>query len=203
MYQINFFGKAGEVYLRTRNKDQKFMTWSLVAFAAVVAVFVAVLSYNLYLGNELEDTARKQTQTKQSLAGNQSVEVTYLIFSQKLKAIAEIFELRNNKQQAINYLANLFGDKVFISGVTYDGEDQVLSLNLRSKDVFDLEKLMVSLNSQEVRTNFSSLTKSNIRRSEDGSYDLKLTLELKNQAKTAQAASKTSTNAPTQNPVQP
>jgi Tfp pilus assembly protein PilN len=122
---------------------------------------------------------QRQNKTKQSLVDNQSLEVTYFVFSNKLKAIAEIFDQRNNKQQAINYLSNLFGDQVFINGVTYDGTAQVLSLNLTSTNIFDLEALITSLNNPEVKANFSSLTKSNVRRNEDGSYNLKLTLELK------------------------
>jgi len=182
MYTINFFGRAGDLYRRTRDQDRKFLTGSWIIFGLTLGVFGLVLSLNLYFGFQLKKAAANQTQTKQSLLDSQPLEVSYLIFSQKLKSIAEIFEHRNNKQQAINYLANLFGDQVFISGVSYDGEAQVLSLNLDSADIFKLENLLSSLDTPEVKTNFSSLTKSNIKRNEDGSYGLKVTLELKQSA---------------------
>jgi Tfp pilus assembly protein PilN len=186
MYNINFFGRAGDLYQRTRKKDQKFLMWSLVGFSVALTIFVSVIGINLWLGQKLNGIISKQNQTKQALVDNQPLEVAYLVFSSKLQAIAEIFEQRNNKQQAINYLSNLFGDQVFINGVNYDGEAQVLSLNLTSANIFDLEKLINGLNTQEVKSNFSSLTKSNIKRNEDGSYNLKLTLELKqNQAEPA------------------
>ncbi|HCC84789.1 MAG TPA: hypothetical protein DEP87_03850 [Candidatus Pacebacteria bacterium] len=182
MYTINFFGRAGDLYRRTRDQDRKFLTGSWIIFGLTLGVFGLVLSLNLYFGFQLKEAAANQTQTLQSLLDSQPLEVSYLIFSQKLKSIAEIFEHRNNKQQAINYLANLFGDQVFISGVSYDGEAQVLSLNLDSADIFKLENLLSSLDTPEVKTNFSSLTKSNIKRNEDGSYGLKVTLELKQSA---------------------
>jgi Tfp pilus assembly protein PilN len=179
MYNINFFGRAGDLYQRTRKKDQKFLNWSLLGFGSSLAIFVIILGLNLWLGQQLSGIAREQNQTKQALVGNQSVELSYLIFTNKLKAIVEIFDQRNNKQQAINYLSNLFGEAVFINGVAYDGVAQVLSLSLTSSNIFDLEKLLNSLDTPDVRENFSSLTKSNIKRNEDGSYNLRLTLELK------------------------
>ena len=182
MYTINFFGRASDLYQRTRTLDQKFFRWSLIGFLGVMVIFVAVLATNLYFGQQLKKVSQNQNQVKQSLVDNQPLEVSYLVFSQKLKAIAEIFEHRNNKQQAINYLSNLFGDQVFISGVTYDGDVQVLSLNLNSANIFDLQQLLSDLDTPEVHTNFSSLSKSNIKRNEDGSYDLKVTLELKQDA---------------------
>ena len=182
MYTINFFGRASDLYQRTRTLDQKFFRWSLIGFLGVMVVFVALLATNLYFGQQLKKVSQNQNQVKKSLVDNQPLEVSYLVFSQKLKAIAEIFVHRNNKQQAINYLSDLFGDQVFISGVTYDGEVQVLSLNLNSANIFDLQKLLSDLDTPEVHTNFSSLSKSNIKRNEDGSYDLKVTLELKQDA---------------------
>ncbi len=179
LQSINFFGRAGDVYQRTRQQDQKFLKWSLVWFGGVVGVFLILLIINLLLGRQLKQLNTAQTEGKQSLVNNQSVEVAYLVFSHKLAAIAQIFEQRNNKQQAINYLSSLFGNQVFISGVTYEGTAQVLSLNLNSANIFDLSQLLQQLDTSEVKENFSSLVKSNIRRNEDGSYDLKLTLELK------------------------
>lgn len=189
MYNINFFGKAGDIYQRTRKKDKKILTWALIFFGIALASFMIILGINLWLGQQLNLIVKNQTKTKQSLMSDQSVELSYLIFANKLKVIVEIFDLRNNKQQALNYLANLFGDQVFIKGVAYDGVAQVLSLNLTSANIFDLEKLINSLNTQEVKDNFSSLTKSNIRRNDDGSYNIRLTLELKK----ADSATKTAT----------
>lgn len=179
LQSINFFGRAGDLYQRTRQQDQKFLKWALVWFGGVVGIFLILLIINLILGQQLKRLNTEQTQGKQSLVNNQSVEVAYLVFSHKLAAIAQIFEQRNNKQQAINYLSSLFGSEVFISGVTYEGTEQVLSLNLNSANIFDLSQLLQQLDTPEVKENFSSLVKSNIRRNEDGSYDLKLTLELK------------------------
>jgi hypothetical protein len=188
---INFFGRAGDLYQRTRQQDQKFLKWALIGFGIVVGIFLILLTINLILGQQLKRLNTQQLEGKQSLVNNQSVEVAYLIFSHKLAAIAQIFEQRNNKQQAINYLSSLFGSQVFISGVTYEGTAQVLSLNLNSANIFDLSQLLEQLDTPEVKQNFSSLVKSNIRRNDDGSYDLKLTLELK----AASASAKTSPGA--------
>jgi len=188
MYNINFFGRAGDLYQKTREKDRKFLTWSLIGFGITLGLFTAILGLNLWYGQQLNQIVNNQNKTKQSLLGNQTVELAYLISTNKLKAIVEIFDQRNNKQQAINYLSNLFGDQVFINGVAYDGVAQVLSLNLTSTNIFDLEKLINSLNTPEVKANFSSLNKSNIKRNEDGSYNMKLTLELRSTEASGSAA---------------
>lgn len=179
MQSINFLGKRGSLYQKNLAKDHKLFLISLVCFGAVVLVFLALLGFNIFLGVKLQNVTKKQNETRQSIVNNQTVEASYLLFSNKLKAIGEIFEKRNNKQQAINYLSNLFGDSAFIGGVNYDGEAQILSLTVSSDNIFSLDELVKRLDSEEVRTNFASLNKGNIRRTEEGRYEMKLTIELK------------------------
>lgn len=179
MQSINFLGKRGSIYQSNLVRDHKLFLAALICFGVSIIIFLAMIGFNIYLGVKLQNITKKQKETQQSIVTNQTVEASYLLFSNKLKAIGEIFEKRNNKQQAINYLSSLFGDSAFIGGVTYDGEAQILSLTVSSNNVFLLEDLMQRLDSDEVRANFASLNKSNIRRTEDGKYEMKLTIELK------------------------
>jgi len=102
-----------------------------------------------------------------------------LIFANKLSAIKEIFENRSDKQEAIGFFSNLFGESVFIAGMTYNGENGTLSLGSVSKNIFDLENTFALLDGQEVKSNFDSLKKSSLSRGDNGEYSMGLTVSLK------------------------
>ncbi len=195
MQSINFLGKRGGIYQKNIVYDRRLFLIALIVFGVTVITLLALIGFNIYLSSTLKGVVKKQNETKQSIMTNQTVEAQYLLFSNKLKTIAEIFEKRNNKQQAINYLSNLFTDSGFIGGVNYDGDAQILSLTVDSTSIFQLEKLVEKLDSDEVKTNFSSLNRSNIRRTEVGNYAMKLTVELKKQTGNSASDSKTGTNA--------
>lgn len=179
MQSINFLGKRGSLYQKHIAEDHRLFQIALVVFGVTTLVFLALMGFNIYLASVLQGVVKKQTDTKQSIVTNQTVETAYLLFSHKLKAIAEIFEKRNNKQQAINYLNELFSDNGFIGGVIYDGDEQILSLTVNSSDVFQFEELIKKLDSAEVKSNFSSMSRNNISRMGDGKYSMKLTVQLK------------------------
>lgn len=182
MQSINFLGKRGSLYQKNVAQDHRLFQISLVSFGITVLVLLALVGFNIYLASTLQGVIKKQNDTKQSIVTNQTVEAAYLLFSHKLKAIAEIFEKRNNKQQAINYLGELFSDNGFIGGVNYDGVEQILSLTVDSNNIFQLDELIKKIDSPEVKQNFASLNRSNISRSSEGKYSMKLTVQLKKTA---------------------
>lgn len=182
MQSINFLGKRGSLYQKHVVQDHRLFQIALGSFGATVIVLLALIGFNIYLASTLQNVVKKQNDTKQSIVANQTVEVAYVLFSSKLKAIAEIFEKRNNKQQAINYLNELFSDSGFIGGVNYDGAEQILSLTVDSTNIFQLDGLIKKLDSPEVKSNFASLNRSNITRSSEGKYSMKLTIQLKKTA---------------------
>lgn len=185
MQSINFLGKRGSLYQKHVAQDHRLFQIALASFGVTVIVLLALVGFNIYLASTLQGVVKKQNDTKQSIVTNQTVEAAYLLFSHKLKAIAEIFEKRNNKQQAINFLNELFADNGFIGGINYDGAEQILSLTVDSTNIFQLEGLINKLDSPEVKSNFASLNRSNISRSSEGKYSMKLTVQLK-QSKTEQ-----------------
>lgn len=179
MQSINFLGKRGSLYQKHVAEDHRLFQIALASFGVTVIILLALVGFNIYLASTLQGVVKKQNDTKQSIVTNQTVEAAYLLFSHKLKAIAEIFEKRNNKQQAINYLNELFSENGFIGGVNYDGEEQILSLTVDSTNIFQLDELVKKLDSPEVKSNFASLNRSNMSRSNEGKYSMKLTIQLK------------------------
>jgi hypothetical protein len=53
MYNINFFGRASDLYQLTRKKDRTFLLWSLVGFGVTLTIFMIILGTNLWLGQQL------------------------------------------------------------------------------------------------------------------------------------------------------
>lgn len=155
---------------------RKYALWGLYAG---LAFFLLTVGINIFLTQRLRQANTQQRALTDQIASNEPVEISFLVFSQKLKSVREIYENRSNKQQAIDFFSNLFGDQVFLSGMSYGGEGNELSLRLTSENVFALESTLATLGSEQVTSNFSSVTKSGLRRGETGTYSLDLAVELK------------------------
>lgn len=181
MSDINFVSRRQASLSKTEKQDSLYRRWATIGFGIACALFFVAAGINLFLGRQLTQAAANQRALNQQIADNEPVEVSYLVFTHKLKSLREIYENRSNKQLAIDYFSNLFGEQVFVSGMNYGerGEDNTLTLRLTSENIFAFENTLNVLDSEEVKNVFSTVTKSGVRRDEAGSYNLDLSVELK------------------------
>jgi hypothetical protein len=179
MSDINFLTQRRSTLSKTEEQDLVYRKYAMWGLYAGLAFFLLTLGVNIFLTQRLRQANAQQKALTDQIASDEPVEMSFLIFSQKLKSVREIYENRSNKQQAIDFFSNLFGSQVFLSGMSYGGEGNELSLRLTSENVFALENTLDTLDSEEVTNNFSSVTKSGLRRSEAGTYSLDLAVELK------------------------
>lgn len=190
MSDINFLSRRQGKLTKVEKQDLVYHRWALTAFGVTCALFFAAAIVSLLLTGQLKQATAQQKALTQQIADNEPVETSFLIFSQKLKSVQEIYESRSNKQQAIDYFSNIFGDQVFLSGMNYgeQGQDNQLTLRLTSENIFAFEKTLTILDSDEVKNVFSSVTKSGLRRDETGNYNLDIAVELKKEGETTSAA---------------
>lgn len=179
MSEINFLSQRQITVGKTEAVDKRYRYFATLGFIGALVIFFIAAGANFFLTTRLKQANAKGTALTNQIRGDESVETAFLIFSQKLKSVREIYENRSNKQQAIDFFSNLFGEQVFLSGMNYGGEGNELTLQLTSSNVFTLENMLTALDSESVRENFSSVTKRALRRDELGSYSLDLAVELK------------------------
>lgn len=176
--EINFLRDILAKSKKTSKQDKQIYQYSLIGFSVVVAIFLGLFSYRIYLSSQLKNVLSNQDKAKQSINNQGDVEVSFLVFTNKLKLIQTLFEERSDKQAAISYFSNLFGEGVYIEGMSFGGSGKTLLLTIASQDIFVLENVFEKLKNPEIKEKFSFVNKSNLRRENNGRYKVNLTISL-------------------------
>ncbi|KUK79025.1 MAG: hypothetical protein XD95_0653 [Microgenomates bacterium 39_7] len=176
MIQINFLSKQNKKLSKQQEKDKLIFKYALIAFIICSVAFLGVFSINLYLQYKINQVQAQTTTARKQIDSERTLEANYLFFVNKLAIIRELFDQRANKQIAMGFFSELFGPNIAISGLTYNMEDGILSLQVTSPHVFYLEEALEVLEDPEVTKYFSSLTKSNLNRQAMGQYTFSLTV---------------------------
>jgi len=188
---INFLKQRRLTLSKFEKKDRQLFQYVLIGFSVNLVIFIAVLGFNLYIKSQVSSLEKQQKQVEGQILENEEVETKFLIFTNKLTLIRELFTKRNDKQKAINYFSNLFSDNIFISGISYSsGTDSLLSLRLTSNNVFSLDEAFDKLGSDEVKQEFSSINKSALQRNDQGEYSLQIMIGLDKKQKTTAGAAR-------------
>lgn len=194
MLTINFVRDRRRELSKQEVTDRLWFRYSLMAAGVVMAVALVVVGVRLFLTFRVSQVMARQTQLKQSITSQQDVERSYVIFFQKLKILSELFDQKSNKQAAIQFFGTIFGPQVLIQEINYLAEDGILSFGLQADDVFVLEQVFATLNSPAVKEQFVDVSKSELRRQADGSYQITVTVQLRETK--ASPKPKTNTKSP-------
>jgi len=179
MININFLTNRVNQKGKQKEKDVKIFHISTYVLISLIVLMVAVFAFKLWNNLQISNTDKKIKEYKASILGQETTEIGYLIFVNKIKVISEIYKKRSNKQEAMNYFADVFGDKAEIAGMSYQEDQGGLILQIDSSNVFDLQDVNNTLDSQALRQEYEKLEKSVLTRTDTGNYKLTLKLELK------------------------
>ncbi len=179
---INFLQKRVLQASKFEKSDKKIFNYMLIYFAVASVITIAMVSGEIFFNFQMKKIKNQQDLLKNNILRNEDLEFKFLVFSNKLSLIKEIFEKRSDKQAAITYFTNIFPEGIYISGIDYDENKQTLNMKITSEDVFLFEKATQILDSDEVKTNFAKINKENLRRDDSGKYNMNLNIGLLNQA---------------------
>jgi hypothetical protein len=182
MIDINFLSQRRITLTKVEEGDKKTYLLSIAFFAISMAIFIIVFGTKIFFQNSIKKSTQTQKAIQQMILDEEPTEVAFLIFSNKLKTIKDLFENRSDKQEAIGFFSELFGPNVFIGGMEYNEKDSILSLKSTSSNIFELEKTFNLLNDNSVKEKFSSLEKTSLSRKDDGGYSFQLLVGLKKEA---------------------
>ena len=147
-------------------------------FGLFVLTFLITLSINFYLQFQVKTTKDQQTQMELQVSDQVGVEQSIVVTTEKLKILFELFELRYDKQAAIDFFSKIFGPNVLIKDINYEANERILSLKLQSESIFVLEEVFLKLSDPEVEENFGQVNKSGLSRNDRGAYNMSITLTL-------------------------
>lgn len=179
MIEINFVSQRRKKLTKLEQSDRKIFKISIGLFTGVIVVFLVVIGLRFFLINQVAGLKTSQNSLKSQVVSQEEVERSFVIFVNKLKVLGELFSQRQDKQQAISFFSQVFGSEVLIKEISYDADSSLLTFGLKANDVFILENVFTTLSSEQALERFDTLSKSNLRRSLDGSYIVQVTVGLK------------------------
>lgn len=180
MININFFSNRVNQKVKQKKQDAKIFRLSSYILSALILIMVGAFVFKFYTNLQISNTNKKIKENRESILGQEDVELNYLIFVNKIKVISEIYQKRSNKQEAMSYFTNTFSGKAEIIGMNYQEDQGGLILQLSNDNVFTLQEVNELLDSQDLRQQYQNIEKSALNRTDLGNYKLTLKLELKN-----------------------
>jgi len=188
MTEINFLSQRRLTLTKVGEKDALYQKYGLRVFAATLVIFVLAVGLNFFFVQQLKNLNQNEQNLTKQISSEEETELTFLMFSHKLKTVKDLYQNRSNKQQAIEYFSSLFGNKVFLSGMNYggtEGNENALSLRLTGENIFALEKILNTLDLADVKKSFTSIKKSGLRREDNGTYSVDIAVELLKQGESS------------------
>jgi hypothetical protein len=178
MININFLASHRSLKNKQKEKDKKLFRISSYVLGAVLFVTVAAFAAKFWINLRIKNSEETIAQYRNSILAQEGTELDYLIFVNKLSAISDIYK-RSDKQEAMNYFADIFANSADIVGMSYQQEAGGLILQLSMDNVFKLEEAMDIIDSTEVRKKYPDVKKTVLNRTDAANYKLSLQLELK------------------------
>lgn len=175
---INFVRERRRRLSKSEVTDRQLLRMAMIALSGVFVAFLVVMGVQFGLTFQVNQAKAKQASLKRTVLSQEEIEKSYVLFANKLKSLGEIFTTRTNKQQAISYYTALFGPQVLMKEINYEADAGILSFGLNSPSIFLLQQVFDKLDSAEVQQLYPTLNKSELRRQNDGSYDMTVTVEL-------------------------
>lgn len=183
---INFVYERRKRLTQSQVKDRQFFRWSLMALGAVGGVLLIVIGLRIFFVFRLKAVTDAQTVARRAIQNQESVEKEFTIFAHKLKELSTLFGKRKNKQDALIYFSELFGNVAVVSGIDYSSaEEDVLTFTIQTQNVFSLDSAFQILSQPQVTEAYPSIEKSSLRRGGDGGYRVNLTINLLGEKKPA------------------
>ena len=174
--QINFLKDRQQKIKQQKKLDRQILNYSIGAFSICMAIFISVMSYRIYLNFHLDKIQKNQEAAKDVITQHEDTEKTYRIMANKINMAKGIFNERSNKQEAINFFTSLLAETTYNEEISY--LNKKLTLILQTKNVFDLEKTIDLVSSEEITKQYPSIKRQTISRNNDGTYNLELIIDL-------------------------
>lgn len=177
--QINFLAERRKALTKTEIQDRKVMKIASVIFGTVFTVFLIVFAVRFYFDRQLFQVREAQKSARAQILNDESIERSFVIFVYKLTALTNLTQDKQEKNQAITFFSNLFGDDVLIRQMSFLEKEKILSLKIQLDSIFSLRQVFDLLNSQQVRDQFVSINPSDLMRTPGGDYEMVITAVVK------------------------
>jgi len=178
MPEINFLRERRKKLTKAQVQDKRLFRFSEIGFAVTLGIFAAVFGVHLFFTQRLATLVKTQEEIRQEILGNEEVEKNLVVMVSKINILSDLYKQRRDKQQAITYFGSVFGVGVSIKQIEYVSTDSLLTFTLSAKDIFSMDRVLLTLKTQELKDKFVKISPSNLRRTEDGAYQINIAVVL-------------------------
>jgi hypothetical protein len=175
---INFLYQYRKNSTAQQQLDKRLFKLAAVGFTVVILLTLTAISASFYFQLQIKATQDQTQQLEQSILDNQQAEKTAVLLGKKLSVLKVLFEVRHDKQQALRYFTTLFGDQVVVKDIDYVAEESILSLRVEADSIFETERVFRLFTNQQTKQLYPFVTSSELRRGDDGAYQVTLTVSL-------------------------
>jgi uncharacterized membrane protein YvbJ len=179
MIEINFLSSQTRHKQKEKQQDKKLFKIATIVLSAIVFLLMLVVGLRLFVNLRIKNKVETISKLKKTILDQEQIELSYLIFVNKLQVVGEIYSARSDKQEAMNYFADLMSDAATITGMAYNENSGGLILQLNHSNVFPLEDSMAIIDSSLVKDVYKNIEKTALKREDQGNYELSLKIQLK------------------------
>jgi hypothetical protein len=183
---INFLSTQHRKGTEQQKRDRQWFKWSLFGLGGVIVVLLAAIGSSFFLQYQVGRAKNTAQDLEREILASEEVEKSAVVLAKKVSILKILFDERQDKQQAIEYFSNLFGDNVVLKDITYQASEGILSLRVQAFSVFELERVFALLQQEETTSRYATVATSDLRRDQEGAYAMNLTIDLAKAAETAE-----------------
>ena len=185
---INFLRQRQRELTTAVVSDRKYVRWMSYILGIVVTVAAVIFGFDFFLQRSIDRVEAENTQVSAELQQHAEIESLYLQLAEKVGEIDKILTGRIEKRLVLQFFTSLFlTDELSLNEIAFESSD-VLQFTLVSTNVFTLEKALDELESPEVQNRFVSLSTTDLVRTDDGKYSMKVSVGIKKQPEPAVAS---------------
>jgi Tfp pilus assembly protein PilN len=101
MTEINFLSSRTRHKQKQREQDKKLFKISSIVLAVVIIILLIAVGLKLVINLKIKDKTKTIAELKKTIVEQEGIELSYLIFVNKLRAVGEIYAARSDKQTAM------------------------------------------------------------------------------------------------------
>lgn len=176
MYQINFLEHRQKKLTKLEAQDRQILKIVSIFFGVVALATLGLLGVRFYFQQRISVVDARQKEFEVEVLSQERTEEAFLFFINKLDTLEKLLQQRKDKQAAIDYFAQIFGSDVLIENISFDANTNTIEFGLKSTDVFVLENVFQVLISEETKSRFEEVQKKDLRRQDDGTYSMQVTV---------------------------
>lgn len=177
-FSVNFAYHLTKQRSKEQQNDRLWFKRAMIVGIVAAALTVASVMLRISLDVAMALQEREEKKVLGQLETLKPQELAYIGYVSKVNVLSDLFKNRQAKQQALKRFRSLFGPGVSVTGLSYSEDSNDLGFQIKASSVYLFEQVVNQLDNHDIRQDYKDIAKSSINRSEDGSYNMSVSVGL-------------------------